>query len=210
MQDSFFKKFQEGLMKNFFAGLAVILPLALTIYFSIIAFNALDKILGNILRSYLEDGYIKGIGVIVLLSLIWLTGMLARNIFVKRAINVYEGIFSKIPLLGNVFNALKEISSSLFAGDKNTFRDVVLIKSPTFGMNRFGFVTSATTVNVEKDGVMVPAVHVYVPFTPPTQGIIAVIPVEDLSYLDITVEQGLKSVASFGMVHPESYPVKKK
>ena len=108
--------------------------------------------------------------------------------------------------MGKIYNAIKQISSAFIGQGKTIFKEVVLIEYPRKGINSIGFTTGPSKGEINsvlgKKGYS--GVNVFVPTTPnPTSGIFMVFPKEDVQFLEMSVEDGMKLVVSGGSVSPE-------
>jgi uncharacterized membrane protein len=187
----------------FISGIIIFLPLALTINLLIIMFNIADGFLGKYLQPYFsrEFGfYVKGISILVCLSLILFIGFFATNFLGKTMYPVFEGMLLRLPFFKQVYPALKEIAMFLFTREKFTFRQVVLVEYPRKGLYSVGFMTNEASSQVsEKIGGQL--CYVFIPHTPsPLTGFLTLVPKADLVFPDITVEDAIKIVVTGGVI----------
>ena len=115
------KKVLKRIGGIFLAGILVIVPLGLTILILVWLFNTLDNILQPlILRVWGQ--YYTGIGIAVIIVLIFIVGLIASNFLGKRLIQYVEKyIFGKIPLIGQLYDGIKQILESFSRSNKNGF-----------------------------------------------------------------------------------------
>jgi uncharacterized membrane protein len=196
---------------NFIAGLAVILPAALTIIilqFLIIKINKLilDPII-SIYSPYLGKPHLiyltKGLVLVLFIFLIALIGLATRIIVIRRLFGFGERLFFKIPMIGKIYVAIKQISYAFLGERRGIFKRVILLEYPRAGIYSLGFVTSKSKGEVQKK-TKKEMVNVFIPTTPnPTSGMFLLIPEEEAISLDISVEDGLKLIISGGVVVPE-------
>ena len=180
------------LKKYFFSGLAVFLPLVLTVYVSIWALNFVEGIFGKYLRPFLMenyDFYIWGIGIVALVIVILFCGFLVTN-YIGRAVHRWaEQWMVRVPLVGNIYPAFKEIAKFLFQGD-SSFRPqhVVLVQWPSPERYMIGFLTNDTpAVLCRKAGRDL--VNVLIPHVPnPLTGFVVMLPRAEVHILEMTVE----------------------
>jgi uncharacterized membrane protein len=153
---------------------------------------------------------IPGLGVILTLVLVILTGLVVANFFGRSLVSAWESVLSRIPLVRTVYGAVKQITVSLFADTSQSFREVVLIEYPRKGIWALAFVTGDTPSKFKKL-VDHDLINLYVPTTPnPTSGVFVMVPKADVKRLDIPVEVGLKMILSAGVVNPIDDPVEAK
>ena len=193
--------------KYFFSGLAVVLPFILTIYVFVWFLNFSEGIFGKFLKPFLlnnYDFYIWGLGIVVLVTLILCSGFLVANYFGRSAHRMTERLMMRIPLMGSVYPAFKEIARFLFREEDAAGRpqQVVLIEWPRIGLYTLGFLTNRTP-KIICDAAGLDLVNVLVPTVPnPLSGFIAMIPRENVTILPMTVEDAIKIVVSGGVVDP--------
>ena len=194
------------LKKYFFSGLAVFLPMALAIYVFVWLMNFLESILGKYLKPlFLEyyDFYFWGLGILILVLLILFSGFLITQYFGKVMHRVMEKLVLRVPLLGMIYPAFKEISKFFFQ-DKARFEKVVLVEWPRPGAYVLGFLTNPTSPRIA-DKVGKKLSNVMVPHVPnPLTGFLLMVPDELITPLDITVEEAVRIMVSGGVMNLEN------
>lgn len=150
---------------------------------------------------------IPGLGVILTIALLLLTGLIVANFFGRKLVTAWESLLSRIPLVRTVYGAVKQITASLFADASQSFREVVLVEYPRRGLWMLAFVTGDTPKKFQEvSGEEL--INIYVPTTPnPTSGFYIMVPPSDVVRLDVPVEAGLKMILSAGVVNPLDDPV---
>ena len=182
------------------AGLLVWVPLGATIFvlrLLIDLFGNLDSWMSNILGLP-----IKGLGILLALLLLLGTGLIAANYFGKRIVDFWESFLERIPLVRNIYSAVKRFLEIVLSDSTQSFSRVLLIEYPRKGLYSLSFQTSQNLGEIQKKtGENV--VCVFVPTTPnPTSGLILMVPEKDVIELDMNVEDALKMVISLGVVVP--------
>ncbi len=189
-------------LKNYFiTGLLVLLPLIVPFYVMVIAFRFLDGLLGNLIRHYLKFP-VPGIGLAVIILLVIVTGVIARNVAGKKVIDLAEHFFLRIPLVKTVHSLVKQVIDSVSHGGE-AFQKVVLVEYPRLGAYAIGLITGGgdSLFQDHQNRVLIP---VFVPVTPnASAGRVILFPREDIKYLDLTVEEALKMIVSAGVVTPD-------
>ncbi len=186
------------LQRFFLTGIVIILPAATTIYLLWLVFNFLDRLAGNMLRVLLGR-QIPGLGLIVMLIVVLAAGALATNFIGRYFINLWDQLLCNIPLVNSIYRTLKQMAEAFWREDKKAFKKMVMIEYPRRGIYSLGFLTgpapAETNMRAEKD-----LVNIFVPTTPnPTSGFLLLVPIEDITYLDMSIEEGLKCIISAGM-----------
>lgn len=190
-------------LRNYFlTGLFIILPLTVSLALLWWAFNKIDWILGNLFQKYLKVE-IPGLGLITLLVLIALIGLVAQNFIGKKLIHFGEVVVAKIPILREIYNTTKQFTEGLTQTDKSAFRQVVLIEYPRPGIYSPGFLTgdSPREANLKTGEQLL---NVFVPMVPnPFGGFLVFVPENQIIYLDMSIEDGLKLFITAGVIKPE-------
>jgi uncharacterized membrane protein len=145
---------------------------------------------------------IPGIGILLALLVLLGTGLIAANYFGKRFVEFWESLLERIPLVRNIYSAVKRFAEIILSDSSQSFSRVLLIEYPRKGLYSLSFQTSQNLGEIqEKIGDDV--VCVFVPTTPnPTSGLILMVPEKDVIELDMNVEDALKMVISLGVVVP--------
>ncbi len=198
------------LRRYFVAGLLVWLPIVATFLVVSFAIRLIDRSLLLLPHQYRPENLIgfeiPGLGVILTLALVLITGFLAANFVGRRLVSGWESLLSRIPLVRSVYGAVKQITASLFADASQSFREVVLVEYPRRELWMLAFVTGDTPTKF-KDVVGEDLINIYVPTTPnPTSGFYLMVPPRDVKRLNIPVEVGLKMILSAGVVNPLDNP----
>ena len=203
-------KITTKIWNNFITGVAVLLPTAITILilrFLVIKINLLflEPML-NFFQPYLVNPYLiplfKIMVFLIVIAIISLIGVAARIIVLRKAFGFGERLFIKVPMIGKVYNATKQISKAFLGQGRSIFKKVLLVEYPRKGTWSIGFMTEEMSGEIEtKTGIKL--ISVFVPTTPnPTSGIYLLVPKEQITFLDMNVEEGLKLVISGGTVIP--------
>lgn len=199
----------QKLRKDFFTGIAIIFPIAVTIYIFVIIFRLADGILGGTINSYLSShfGYkIPGIGIVLGVIFVLLTGMLANRFMGLKLFPVLERFIIKLPLLRHIYSPAKQLSNFLFTKHKDSaFKRVVLVPYPNDNTYSIGFMTNDELSEIDaKLGAKIVSVLISTPPSP-FSGPIIFIPREKVKPLDLSMEEAIKFIVSGGLVAPHRY-----
>ena len=187
------------LKKSFFTGLLVVIPISVTIYILFFLIEILNNLLPFSFLPY-------GTGLVLTVILITLIGFMTTNLIGKRLIDMGEKFISSIPLVKNVYAAVKQISDAMLSAKGKNFSRVVLIEYPRKGIYTLAFVTgiSGGEVQVKTQSNVI---NLFVPTTPnPTSGFYLMVPETDMINLDMSVEDAFKLLISGGMVSSDNTP----
>lgn len=189
----------------FLTGLLVTAPVLLTIYITWLFVDIIDGWVADLLPpTFRETIYsnIPGIGLVIGAISITIIGAIAAGFFGRWLIKIGESLLNRMPFVGTIYGASKQILETVLASQSDAFRDVVLVEYPRKDLWVIGFVTGSTKGEV---GHMITqeTVNVFVPTTPnPTSGFLLFCPKDELKYLDMSVEEAVKLVVSGGIVTP--------
>jgi len=209
-----FKNFQRRIRNVFITGLLITLPIALTwfiLQFLLNNFDALSPVFTNILIQLgapIPEGYrIPFLGLVVTLLIVLIVGWLTTNFFGKKVFQISELLIEKIPFVRRIYKGSKQVVSSIAEADTSAFRKVVLIEFPRRGLLAIGFVTGESRGEVQeltRENML----NVFVPTMPnPTSGFLIFSPLEELTEVSMTIEEGIKYVVSGGIVTPPEFKI---
>ena len=188
-------------------GLLVWRPLGGTIFVVTFLVNTMDQTLLLLPPGLRPDNllgfHIPGLGVLLTVGVILLTGIVMAHFFGREILAVWESLLTRIPLVRSIYTSVKQLSETLLSTGGQSFRKVLLIEYPRRGSWTLAFQTGTEVGEAQlKTGEEV--INVYVPTTPnPTSGFFLMIPRKDVVELDMSVDQGLKMIISMGVVVPK-------
>ena len=197
-------------MKNFrrylIAGLLVWLPIGVTVFLVRIMIGLMDRSLLLLPSQFRPENVIgfgiPGLGFLLTIIVLLLTGVLAANFVGKSMVSFGESLLDRIPFVRSIYSATKNFAEIVFSGSGQSFKKVLLIEYPRKGIYSLAFQTSSELGEVQ-ERVGEDLVCTFVPTTPnPTSGYIIVLPKKDIIELDMEVEQALKMIMSLGVVVP--------
>lgn len=191
----------QNIRSKLFAGIASAFPLFLTYFLLKFLFNTLDEMSKPILNKFGIE--VPGLGILLTLILIFSLGVIVTNFLGKKIFNIGENIVKRVPLVSTIYSTLKQITDTFTKGTSDAFQGAVYIQYPRVGLWTMAFISGESKTN---DGV--PYYHLFVPTTPnPTSGFFLMIPQEDAVPTGMSVEEGLKTIISGGMLAPEKNPL---
>lgn len=195
------------------AGMLVWVPVGITVFILGVLVNLADQTLALIPPQYRPEALlgfpIPGLGVVLSLLLLFLTGLVAANVFGKRVISVWEGLLRRIPLVRSIYTAAKGFLEMVLSGRHGSFSKVLLIEYPRRGVYCIAFQTSSTVGQLAQH-TGEKCVCVFVPTTPnPTSGFLVLAPEKELIELDMNVEDAIKLVVSVGVLVPDPEQLRK-
>lgn len=193
--------------KYFITGLLILVPLAITLWVLNLIIGTMDQSLLLLPERWrpetLVGFHIPGLGTILTLLIVFITGLLTQNFVGNYVIVVWEAMLKRIPVVNSIYSSVKQVSDTLFSSSGNAFRKALLVQYPREGCWTIAFLTGTPGGDV-KNHLHGDYVSVYVPTTPnPTSGFFLMMPRADVVELDMSVDAALKYIVSMGVVAPE-------
>jgi len=195
---AFIKRVGRKLRGHLFAGVLITLPLGLTVWAFVWAFNEIDGWLQPIIERIF--GYtIPGVGFGITLVGIYLVGVIASNVFGRKLIGYGESALGRIPVARYLYNGTRQILQSFSTPADTGFMQVVLAEFPRKGTRTIGFITNEVP---DESGRKL--LNVFIPTAPnPTSGFLQILREEEIIRTDISVDAALKMVVSGGRMSPQ-------
>jgi uncharacterized membrane protein len=202
----------QTLRRYLIAGLLIWVPLGITVFVIRVMVGLMDQTILLIPPQWRPEALlgfnIPGLGVVLVLVIVLLTGMTVANILGRKLVGLWDAILSRIPLVRTIHSAVKQVMETILNSGSKSFRKVMLIEYPRKGVWTLAFQTGEVAGEI-RDKTGVPVVTVFVPTTPnPTSGFVIIVPKEELIELDMPVEEGLKLIMSLGVVSSNGEAVK--
>ncbi len=202
---------KSNIMRYLFTGIITILPLWVTLNVLWIIFKLVSgvftPVITPIFRIFFEPEESRFFGRLlsffVTLFAVWLVGVVATNIAGRRLLVKLESLFVKVPILKEVYTAVRKLTVYIFTKRK-AFKKVVLIEYPRRGVYSLGFVT-ATAMGEVQAKTKEEVVNVFLPSTPnPTTGFLLFVPQQDTIELEMSVDDAIKLIITGGIITPEN------
>lgn len=197
-----------GYMRTWFiSGLLTWIPVLVTFFVLKFLVDLLSKSLLLLPARYQPDAllgfHIPGIGVLITILVIFVTGVFTANYLGRRLLEVGNAIVARIPLVRTIYTGVKQVTETMFSPGGQSFRKVLLVEFPCAGVWSIAFQTGEGSKEIENALHGEPLVTYFIPTTPnPTSGFLMMAPRSKIIELDISVDQALKFVISLGVVQP--------
>ncbi|HET7596349.1 MAG TPA: DUF502 domain-containing protein [Burkholderiales bacterium] len=202
---------RKTLIKRYFiTGLLIWVPVVITLWVLNLLVGTMDQTLLLLPRALRTESWlgvhIPGLGVVLTVLVVFLTGVFAANIIGQRLVAFWEGLLARIPVVNSIYNGVKQVSDTLFSPSGQAFRKALLVQWPREGMWTIAFLTGTPGSDVTRH-LNGDYVSIYVPTTPnPTGGYFVIVRRSDVIELDMTVDAALKYIVSMGVVAPNGPP----
>jgi uncharacterized membrane protein len=189
-------------------GLIVVVPISITVYIIQALIGVMDEFLSVLPRRIHPDTllgfHLPGLGLVLLGILILIVGVLTHNYAGRKLVGLWEALVRRIPIVRNIYLAIKQLSEAIFLNQGKHFQQVVLLEFPRPGFFSVGFSAGPARGELEEkagDRLW----NVFVPCTPnPTTGYYVLVPERELTFLKMSVEDAFKLIISGGMIAPEA------
>jgi len=181
--------------KLFLKGLAVVIPVTLTLAILWWMARGAEEILGGLLIKFLPAGwYIPGMGLVSALAITILVGLLTHVILFQKLFALGETILNRLPLVKTIYSALKDFIAYLSPDSKMALSKVVLVKIPGAEFEQLGFVTREDFSRLPIKVTVEEPIAVYLPMSFQIGGYTLFLPRSCLTPIDISFEDGMKLV----------------
>ncbi len=206
-----------SLRASFLTGLVVVLPVGLTIYLIWTVIGWIDAwILPLIPAAYQPEAWlqywfgpeanypVRGVGVVVFLVFTIFVGWLAKGFIGRSVLRSGERIVDRMPVVRSVYGGIKQIAETFFAQAESKFDKACLVEFPRKGIWAIGFVATRAKGEIKSNIPVEGEIWtVFVATTPnPTSGFLVYVPVNDIIWLEMTLEDAAKLIISAGLVYP--------
>ncbi|MBP5585599.1 MAG: DUF502 domain-containing protein [Lentisphaeria bacterium] len=213
------KKKQLSFFRNMIVtGLLVAVPVVLSLWVAWYLYSRLtgwgltlaDSLgLMSDLPPFWRTQIIRILALVVVLTVLFLLGVLTKITVGRRAIEMAQSLLLKLPLVNFIYSTCKQIGDTIMSSKSgNMFQQVVLFEYPRKGCWAIGFMTNENTPENSEAARRLgkgDLVSVFMPTTPnPTSGFLMLIPREECIMLDMSVSDAMRLIVSCGAILPGS------
>jgi uncharacterized membrane protein len=201
--------------RYFITGLLIWVPIGITLWVLDTIISTMDLSLSLLPANWQPVAVVgrnlPGLGVVLTVLVVFITGVLATNFLGQRLVRVWEMVLSRIPIVNTIYSSVKQVSDTLLSPQGNAFRKALLVEYPRKGSWTIAFLTGVPAEEIRRrvspsmsgEGSSPEMVSVYVPTTPnPTSGFFLMFRKDETVELDMSVDEALKYVVSMGVVVP--------
>ncbi len=192
--------------KYFITGLLIWVPLVITVWVISAVVRTMDQsllLLPQALQSEnLLGFYLPGLGAVLTLLTVLLTGIVTTNIIGQRIVRFWESALARIPVVKSIYYSVKQVSDTMFSGSGEAFRKVLLVRYPHAEAWSVAFQSGAPAHHVAQQ-LDDEHISVFIPTAPsPVNGFFFFVKKSETIELDISVDDALKYIVSMGVVVP--------
>ena len=195
-------------MKRYFiTGLLIWVPLGITLWVLDLLIGTMDQSLTVLPAQWLPEAWlgvrIPGLGVILTLLVIVLTGMFGANFFGQKIIDFWERQLIRIPVVKTIYGSVKQVSDTLLSGNGHAFRKVLLVRYPHPQAWSLAFQTNVP--DAVSQALPDEYVAVFIPTAPsPVNGFYFFVKKSEVIELNVSVDRALKYIVSMGVASGET------
>lgn len=182
-----------------FRGLLAVVPLALCYLVVRFLYLTIDRRIAGPIEA-VAGFRIPGLGIILVLVVLYLLGLAASNWLGKQVFGVIERVMERIPLVKSVYHVGRQFGTALSLPEKQAFKRAVLVEHFKPGVHSIAFVTGESVDRATGEKLY----RLFIPTAPnPTTGFMVIVPQDRVRDLPWTVQEAMNAVISGGIIGPE-------
>src|SRR5215467_2554202 len=187
------------LRRKFVTGLFVTVPLVVSVVAIVWTFRFADQLTSGLGERWIGR-HVPGLGIVATGLIVLAAGVVASNVIGRRLVRRGEALLMHVPVFRAVYAPVKQLVEAFSPTNELGFKRMVLVEDPTRGY-ALGFLTREFTVDRGHGpesflAVYLPTNHLYL-------GNVVVCPPGRATFLDMTVEEGVRVFLTGGMGLPE-------
>jgi uncharacterized membrane protein len=200
----------RALRRYLINGLLIWVPVLVTVLVVRFILQLMDRTLLVLPRAIRPDQllgwHVPGLGAVLGLLIVLLTGLLVTNFIGQALVAIGEDLLERIPFVRALYSGVKSFSETVLSTSGNSFKKVLLVEYPRAGAWSIGFQTTDHLPEINAH-LGEPQVCVFIPTTPnPTSGFIIFVPRAQCIELDMHVDAAMKMIVTLGVVGPSAPP----
>lgn len=185
----------------FFKGLAALLPMAVTIGLLAWLGTSSEQLFAGLLKPYLGDHYIPGIGIVITVVMVFITGILMQAYLIRRLVQLGEMIMKRIPIVRTIYTSVQDLMDFIQRTNQRQGKQVVMVDIPLgdYKAQVMGFITRDEYEGLPAGIGGTDMVSVYMPMSYQIGGYTLTIPRDRVTPVDLTIEQGMRYAVTGGL-----------
>ncbi len=136
----------------FVTGLLIWVPLVITLWVLNLIVSTMDQTLqllpAGLQPELLLGRRVPGVGVLLTLVVIFVTGLLARNFIGQGLVRLWEALLARIPIVRSIYSSVKQVSDTVLSPNGQAFRKALLVQYPRAGVWTIAFQTGSPAEEV--------------------------------------------------------------
>ncbi len=190
----------NSLVKLFLKGLAVVIPVVLTVAILWWMAAGSERLLGGLLTRIMPEGWYKpGFGLASAIAMILLVGLLSQILIFQKLFDLWEGIVSHVPLVKTIYTAIKDFIGYFSPDQENRFSKAVLVKLPGQSFQLLGFITRESFEDFPFSPDAEDAIAVYMPMSYQIGGYTLYLSRSCLTPLNMPFEEAMRLAVTGGV-----------
>jgi uncharacterized membrane protein len=190
----------NSLGKLFLKGLAVVIPVVLTVAILWWMAAGSERLLGGLLTRIMPEGwYVPGLGLASAIAIIMLVGLLSHILIFQKLFEFWEGLVNRLPLVKTIYTAIKDFIGYFSPDQQERFSKVVLVKLPGHEFQVMGFVTREVFDDLPFTPAAENPVAVYCPMSYQIGGYTLMLPRSCLTPVDMPFEDAMRLAVTGGI-----------
>ncbi len=200
----------QRLRRYLISGLLIWIPIFVTVFVLRFLVDLMDQTLLLVPARWQPEALlgfrIPGLGLLLALVVLLVTGVAVTNLVGRRLVDWSEGLLRRIPIVRSIYGGTKTFAETVFSGTGQAFKRVLLVQYPRLGVWTLAF-QSGDSIAEPSHRSGRDLVCVFVPTTPnPTSGFIIMVPRDELIPLDMSVDEAMRLILTLGVVAPPWQP----
>jgi len=206
--------FSEKVRQVFITGAALTIPLLITVMILAFVVNfilqAISPVVEFVSAEYgvgtnLDPIVMELLAILTLVTLIFVIGLVAEARSGNGFERVFDTLMARIPGIGSVYTSFNEMTELLLSNDADSFREVKLVEFPRDGSYSIAFVTADSPPTIGETTGHDDVTTLFMPLAPnPVMGGYVIhVSSERVYDVDLTVEQGIRSIVTSGVATGE-------
>ena len=187
-------KVTKQLYQYFIRGLITALPLGLTVYFFYIFLNWSETLAMQLIRPFIGEFYVPGMGLLLGITGIFLLGFLVSQRTAVRLLSWVELPFTNLPVVKSIYSSLKSFADYFSPQDNQTAQQtVVILRMPGYDLEVVGLVTRQHVDDLPAGFLQGDRVAVYLPMGYMIGGYTVFVPRAWVQPIDVSVEEAMRA-----------------
>ncbi len=184
----------KQLSQYFFRGLITALPLGLTVYFLYIFLRWTETLAMQLIRPFIGEFYVPGMGLLLGITGIFLLGVLMSQRGVGRLLTLVELPFTNLPVVKSIYSSLKDFADYFSPKNNQTAKQtVVALRLPGLDLEVVGLITRQNVDDLPGGFLQGDRVAVYLPMGYMIGGYTVFVPRDWVQPIDVSVEEAMRA-----------------